>query len=672
MRSKTNKHRQINSKKKYKGGSKCNEFPYIWLNDEDCLIKCPEGTCQSYNINDEFICRSLEKTHTDCIITNIELTDDASLHNSDGYLFNDSNSLYYGKIIKTKDEIIYKDGLGLLINTTTDDFYYGNFKKDLKDGKGIYNWTSGDSYSGDWKDDIMNGKGQFIWANGDSYVGECKDGLKDGNGIHTWSNGNRYEGYWKDDLMNGKGKFIWANGDSYDGDWKDDIRNGKGEFIGVNGDNYNGDWKDGFKNGYGIYIYDGNRYDGYWKDDTMNGKGQFIWANGDIYTGDYENDKMNGKGKFIGANGDSYDGDWKDGLKDGKGLHIWKNGNSYDGEWKDDEQNGKGKYIDKKNGDVYDGMWEYGFKNGQGTQTTPDYKYEGIWKDGFKIGEFIITYASGKIKKTFFNDDGDNYHFNKDINKYYIDKPAEDDNNKFITILIYLHGSDIINSLCQVNKLKHVRILTPISCGMKNIAFKRLPLNAFNIAYNISHLANNSKSSSHQKIMKTIELFNQENTNMYDSNEKTYNRPIIDHKYTIEYDSNGFDLSKIYIIDTNFNASQLLKDDIFARMSQKLIELKKINDAEINQFDILPKLIEYLSIYVEDGDNSFLRSNLINVLLDLGYDTINMIDLSCRVINEEIFSDDHNQTTGKNYQCQYMINRDESTYLGDAVTSVNN
>jgi hypothetical protein len=651
MRSKTNKHRQINSKKKYKGGSKCNEFPYIWFNDEDCLIKCPEGTCQSYNINDEFICRPLQKTHTDCIITNIEynrLTDNNNVYNSDGYLFIDSNSLYYGKIIKTKDEIIYKHGLGLLINKTTDDFYYGNFKKNLKDGMGIYKWTSGDSYLGNWKDDMMNGKGEYIWGNGNSYLGE-----------------------WKDDMRNGEGQFIWTNGDSYNGHWKDGLKNGNGIKIWVNGNSYDGEWQDGFKNGYGIYIYDGNRYDGYWKDDMMNGKGQFIWTNGDIYKGDYENDKMNGKGQFIGANGDIYDGEWKDGLKDGKGLQIWKDGNSYEGNWIDDVQNGKGKYI-TKNGDVYDGMWEDGLKNGQGIQTTQDYKYEGIWKDGFKSGEFIITYATGKIKKTFFNDDdGDNYHFIKDINKYYIDNPAGDDDNKFITILIYLHGSDIINSLCQVNKSKHVRILTPISCGMKNLGFKRLPLNAFNIAYNISHLAKNSKSSSHQKIMKIIELYNQENTNMYDFNEKTYNRPIIDHKYTIEYDSNGFDLSKIYIIDTNFYAPELNKDNTFDVINEKLNELRKIYDTEINQFDILPKLMEHLSIYEDNGDYSFLRSNLINVLLDLGYDTINMIDLSCRVINEEILGNDYNETTGKNYQCQYIINEDESTYLGDDVTSIN-
>ena len=87
---------------------------------------------------------STKKSQKDCIITNIELTDDAALYNSDGYLFNDSNnvnSLYYGKIIKTKDEIINKDGLGLLINKTTDDFYYRNFKKVYKDG-------SVESYSG--------------------------------------------------------------------------------------------------------------------------------------------------------------------------------------------------------------------------------------------------------------------------------------------------------------------------------------------------------------------------------------------------------------------------------------------------------------------------------------------------------------------------------------------
>ena len=98
--------------------------------------------------------------------------------------------------------------------------------------------------------------------------------------------------------------------------------------------------------------------------------------------------------------------------------------------------------------------------------------------------------------------------------------------------------------------------------------------------------------------------------------------------------------------------------------------LTKIYDTEIYQFDILDKLLDHLLIYEKNGDYSFLRSDLINVLLDFGYDTINIIDLSCRVINEDILNNGYNETTGKNYQCQYMINEDESTYLGDDVTSI--
>jgi len=177
MQSKTNKQRQINSKKKYKGGSKCTEVPYIWLNDVDCLINCPEGTCRSYNINDEFICRPLKKPQKDCIITNIELTDNATLYNSDGYLFtdlNNINSLYYGKIIKTIDEIINKDGLRLLI------------------------WKNGNIYDGEWKDDEQNGKGKYIdKKNGDVYDGMWEYGFKNRQGTQTTPD-YKYEGIWKD------------------------------------------------------------------------------------------------------------------------------------------------------------------------------------------------------------------------------------------------------------------------------------------------------------------------------------------------------------------------------------------------------------------------------------------------------------------------------------------
>ena len=96
---------------------------------------------------------------------------------------------------------------------------------------------------------------------------------------------------------------------------------------------------------------------------------------------------------------------------------------------------------------------------------------------------------------------------------------------------------------------------------------------------------------------------------------------------------------------------------------------------KLNLEIILDKYNIMLTNYICDqkeinGFDTFLRSDLINILLDFGYDTINIIDFSCRSIDEEIIQRDYNETTGKNYQCEYKINEDISTYFGDEVLSI--
>ncbi len=39
-------------------------------------------------------------------------------------------------------------------------------------------------YEGDWKDDVRTGKGTFKWANGNVYEGDWKDDVKTGNGTY--------------------------------------------------------------------------------------------------------------------------------------------------------------------------------------------------------------------------------------------------------------------------------------------------------------------------------------------------------------------------------------------------------------------------------------------------------------------------------------------------------
>jgi hypothetical protein len=95
------------------------------------------------------------------------------------------------------------------------------------------------------------------------------------------------------------------------------------------------------------------------------------------------------------------------------------------------------------------------------------------------------------------------------------------------------------------------------------------------------------------------------------------------------------------MIDTNHN-TQIFQDsyDLFSQKNRELINIENIE-----QYNILPKLIPLLTI---DSVKNFLRSNLINILLDFGYDTINIIDFSCRVFNTDNFTHLYTSLSGKN------------------------
>ncbi len=68
-------------------------------------------------------------------------------------------------------------------------------------------------------------------------------------------------------------------------------------------------------------------------------------------------------------------------------------------------------------------------------------------------------------------------------------------------------------------------------CGQSNFADHASLIDAFQIAYNVSHLHHNSNASTYSKMIKIIELFNQDNPNFYDLNYGTFSRPLIDHFY---------------------------------------------------------------------------------------------------------------------------------------------
>ena len=62
---------------------------------------------------------------------------------------------------------------------------------------------------------------------GDKYVGEFRNNLREGKGIYYYHNGDRYEGEFRNNLREGKGIFYYNNGDRMVGDYYNNMPKGK-------------------------------------------------------------------------------------------------------------------------------------------------------------------------------------------------------------------------------------------------------------------------------------------------------------------------------------------------------------------------------------------------------------------------------------------------------------
>ena len=68
---------------------------------------------------------------------------------------------------------------------------------------GTWQWDDGSKYEGEWKKDMKHGRGTFTFANGDKYVGEYKDDLSHAQGTYTFADGRKEVGEWENDKLNG-------------------------------------------------------------------------------------------------------------------------------------------------------------------------------------------------------------------------------------------------------------------------------------------------------------------------------------------------------------------------------------------------------------------------------------------------------------------------------------
>eukprot|EP00092_Neocalanus_flemingeri_P037797 GFUD01041147.1.p1 GENE.GFUD01041147.1~~GFUD01041147.1.p1 ORF type:complete len:880 (+),score=185.71 GFUD01041147.1:265-2640(+) len=151
-------------------------------------------------------------------VYNGEFKDD--LRNGYGTYNYSNGNLYIGGWLNGE-----KDGNGTFL-WKDGDVYSGEFKDDVRNGYGTYNYSNGNLYIGGWLNGEKDGNGTFLWKdgdiyNGDVYSGEFKDDVRNGYGTYNYSNGNLYIGGWLNGEKNGNGTFQYNNGSRYTGVWKE-------------------------------------------------------------------------------------------------------------------------------------------------------------------------------------------------------------------------------------------------------------------------------------------------------------------------------------------------------------------------------------------------------------------------------------------------------------------
>jgi hypothetical protein len=121
------------------------------------------------------------------------------------------------------------------------DFYFGDYKNGMFDGKGVYLFPRGEIYSGEFRDGIPNGKGIDFYLNGEVYCGHFVNGKENGKGMYFYSDGGIYSGEYGEGKLNRKGMLLYVDGGIYSRLFKNGKEYGSGRMYYPDGrieDNY--------------------------------------------------------------------------------------------------------------------------------------------------------------------------------------------------------------------------------------------------------------------------------------------------------------------------------------------------------------------------------------------------------------------------------------------------
>ena len=210
------------------------------------------------------------------------------------YIYKGQTELFSGK--KTgKGKKIYKDGSIII----------GTFYNNKANGFNKYINSKGDFFLGFFKENKLNGKGiKISLANNYYFKGNFKDNLKEGKGKEKINN-NIYEGNFENDKKNGEGKLVLETGDYYEGNFLDNKFNGQGHYYWKKNNNeYFGNYLNGIFHGEGFYKWNENEYyKGEYKNGIKEGKGEIKFKDGKKFICTFVNGKPNGIGFYENEKG---------------------------------------------------------------------------------------------------------------------------------------------------------------------------------------------------------------------------------------------------------------------------------------------------------------------------------------------------------------------------------
>ncbi|KOC67184.1 MORN repeat-containing protein 3 [Habropoda laboriosa] len=194
--------------------------------------------------------------------------------------------------VKRKTEISKRNGLRHAIFTPKSKklfkgYYRGEWKNDMKEGRGKMLDRDGWIYEGNWLNNKKNGYGVLSKFSKEDhtihqhYIGEWVDGKKQGFALSWFENGSMYEGDFCRNERHGYGRMWHCNGDYYEGSWRNDFYHGLGMLVKANGNRYEGEFVKGKREGYGTYyhIISGQQQYGFWRND--------YFINGTMSDGDF-------------------------------------------------------------------------------------------------------------------------------------------------------------------------------------------------------------------------------------------------------------------------------------------------------------------------------------------------------------------------------------------------